>query len=191
MTKKPPYTESEAAATHNHGATRPPLDPPDKSKAKANGNGSSKNGSKPPPSAKKRYAQNDSGNAERLLDAHGVDLRYLIDANHWVVWDGVIWKEDPFNVLVEAKAAAVASAMWAELGMAGIPRTQLSDMAKWALACGNVLARTLQPFSHGATRAFRYRCPSLTRTTGWFHASTALPMTCKLGFSAHRGETTT
>jgi len=36
----------------------------------------------------------DYGNAERLVAAHGADLRYCTDSAKWLVWDGTRWAED-------------------------------------------------------------------------------------------------
>ncbi len=37
---------------------------------------------------------NDAGNAERLIAAHGTDLRYCPDKRAWFVWDGRVWRQD-------------------------------------------------------------------------------------------------
>ncbi len=36
----------------------------------------------------------DLGNAERLIDAHGEDLRFNVDSGKWLIWDGRRWCED-------------------------------------------------------------------------------------------------
>lgn len=36
----------------------------------------------------------DSGNAERLADAHNESLRYVARWQHWRIWDGVRWSQD-------------------------------------------------------------------------------------------------
>lgn len=36
----------------------------------------------------------DMGNAERLLDRYGRDLRYFTTAKEWLVWDGTRWEPD-------------------------------------------------------------------------------------------------
>ena len=36
----------------------------------------------------------DLGNAERLIAAHGSDLRYHVNAEQWLHWTGVRWEQD-------------------------------------------------------------------------------------------------
>lgn len=40
------------------------------------------------------YALSDIGNAELLLERHGVDLHYVHPWNRWLVWDGTRWQQD-------------------------------------------------------------------------------------------------
>lgn len=51
----------------------------------------------------------DLGNAERLIDAHGQDLRYCFALHRWLVWDGLIWGDHPERV--EQLAASVVRAI--------------------------------------------------------------------------------
>jgi len=37
---------------------------------------------------RRRFNHTDLGNAERLIDQHGIDLRYIRAWNKWLVWDG-------------------------------------------------------------------------------------------------------
>lgn len=41
-----------------------------------------------------RPNRTDNGNAIRLIQAHGNDLRYLVKSAEWLVWDGTRWKPD-------------------------------------------------------------------------------------------------
>lgn len=40
----------------------------------------------------------DLGNAERLVDRYGEDLRYCTDQKEWYVWDGIRWRADTMEV---------------------------------------------------------------------------------------------
>lgn len=48
----------------------------------------------PGPSGLLNFPATDSGNAERLADRHGVDLKYCAKLNGWHVWDGQRWQLD-------------------------------------------------------------------------------------------------
>jgi len=47
-----------------------------------------------------RFPHTDLGNAERLIDRHGKDLRYLAAASEWCVWDGTRWGRDADGEIV-------------------------------------------------------------------------------------------
>jgi putative DNA primase/helicase len=49
----------------------------------------------------------DSGNAQRLVDAHGDDMRYVAEWGRWLVWDGNRWRQDT-TYLVRTWAGEVA-----------------------------------------------------------------------------------
>lgn len=74
----------------------------------------------------------DTGNAERLIEAFGADLRWSTVAERWLVWDGKRWAEDPGGE-VARRAKATVRAMRAEAAALpeGEERTQLS---RWAVA---------------------------------------------------------
>jgi putative DNA primase/helicase len=42
----------------------------------------------------KRFALSDLGNAERLVAAHGDDLRHVLAKRSWFTWDGIRWAAD-------------------------------------------------------------------------------------------------
>jgi len=44
--------------------------------------------------SKKEYPRTDLGNAERLVNLHGLDIRYCHKFHRWYCWDGIGWKED-------------------------------------------------------------------------------------------------
>ena len=41
-----------------------------------------------------RFALTELGNAWRILEKHGSDLRYLPEINHWLTWEGGAWRPD-------------------------------------------------------------------------------------------------
>jgi putative DNA primase/helicase len=43
--------------------------------------------------------RNDSGNAQRLIDAHGEDIRYCHPWGKWLAWDGRRWDEDAQHIV--------------------------------------------------------------------------------------------
>ena len=55
---------------------------------------------------RKKYRPTDVGNAERLVDAHGRDLRWVARWKCWIVWDGRRWSRDERGE-VERRAKAV------------------------------------------------------------------------------------
>ena len=36
----------------------------------------------------------DMGNAERLRDSHGENLRYCYETGHWLIWNDTVWAKD-------------------------------------------------------------------------------------------------
>lgn len=56
----------------------------------------------------------DIGNAERMLDRHGAELRYVPAWKSWLVWDGRRWARDE-TLEVHRRAKDSVRSMWAEL----------------------------------------------------------------------------
>ncbi|HSY21914.1 MAG TPA: phage/plasmid primase, P4 family [Polyangiaceae bacterium] len=54
------------------------------------------------------FAWTDSGNAERLVAAHGSDLRFVRTWGRWLTWNEVFWSDDSGAVYRAAKATARA-----------------------------------------------------------------------------------
>ena len=73
----------------------------------------------------------DLGNAERLVEKHGADLRYCYAWEKWLVWDGRLWKVDDTGE-VERKAKETVRAIYAEAAHAegGDTRKALANHAK-------------------------------------------------------------
>src|SRR3712207_4709452 len=55
----------------------------------------------------------DYGNAERLIDQHGRDLRYCHEWKSWLVWDGKRWRRDATAEVVR-RAKRTIRAMYRE-----------------------------------------------------------------------------
>jgi putative DNA primase/helicase len=51
----------------------------------------------------------DSGNARRLVNLHGKDLRYCPPFGRWLIWDGTRWKPDETREIVRRMKAALKS----------------------------------------------------------------------------------
>lgn len=71
------------------------------------------------------------GNAQRLHDRHGANLRYVPGVTRWLNWDGFCWEWDGDGAGIRARAAGLASAIYDE------GRDHLRDaehFAKWARA---------------------------------------------------------
>jgi putative DNA primase/helicase len=66
-----------------------------------------------PAPAPRRYKRSDYGNAERLVDQHGNDLRYSSGLG-WLVWDGQRWQSDADGEAMRRIKQTVRS-MWEEL----------------------------------------------------------------------------
>lgn len=55
----------------------------------------------------------DTGNAERLVERHGHNLRYVSEWNQWLVWDGMVWRRDTTS-RVQRMAKDTVRAMYRE-----------------------------------------------------------------------------
>lgn len=75
------------------------------------------------------------GNAQRLLDAHGANLRYVPGLNAWLVWDGTAWQWDYDGAQVCALAAGLPAAIYREgtgfIGTADFLKAA-EHFAKWS-----------------------------------------------------------
>jgi P4 family phage/plasmid primase-like protien len=71
------------------------------------------------------------GNAFRLLDAHGDDLRYVNDAKTWLHWRGGNWAWDMDGALTRSLAADMHRAIYAE---GAVHVAEGLQFAKWARA---------------------------------------------------------
>lgn len=75
------------------------------------------------------YHRTDVGNADRLADRHGADIRYGLSG--WLAWNGARWERSPDGAPVQERAKETMQAV-------GIQAIQLGDeglnLRKWALA---------------------------------------------------------
>jgi P4 family phage/plasmid primase-like protien len=60
-----------------------------------------------------KYERNDSGNAKRLISAHGEDMRYCEAWKRWLVWDGLKW-DDSSQCAAARLAHGIAEGMLLE-----------------------------------------------------------------------------
>ncbi len=74
----------------------------------------------------------DSGNAERLVSAHGENIRYCELWAQWLVWDGNRWARD-YGSLIHAKAKQTIQQMYLSAGRIGDEERRTKEV-KWALA---------------------------------------------------------
>ena len=84
----------------------------------------------------KLFAATDLGNAERLVDRFGPDLRYCHQIGRWLVWNGQRWAADSSGKVMRM-AAETARAIYSEAGATPNEtlRKQLADWAKSSEAC--------------------------------------------------------
>lgn len=66
-----------------------------------------------PATERKTYKLSDVGNAQRLVDAHGRDIRWVARWKCWYVWDGRRWARDERGE-VERRAKAVIRGVYKE-----------------------------------------------------------------------------
>jgi len=62
---------------------------------------------------KRSYHHTDLGNAQRLVDRHGLNLRYVVEWGKWLVWRDGRWNIDD-NFEIERLAKETVAAMWDE-----------------------------------------------------------------------------
>jgi hypothetical protein len=60
----------------------------------------------------------EAANATRFALAFGNDLRYVVQGDDWIVWDGARWVRDVSGVLVQKKGIDFASGLWGDVSVA-------------------------------------------------------------------------
>jgi len=81
----------------------------------------------------------DAGNAEYFVEKYGTNLRYVVETNRWLYWDGTRWREDSSKKFVTALAEQAMRARLVELVNAGT----LDEKGEMAKALGALSARRL------------------------------------------------
>jgi putative DNA primase/helicase len=121
---RPAEVEATIASARTAGLAQPRRAPP-RLLVRSNGNGHRPLGrlEEPPPPGDDdappvqpgpvRHNLTDVGNAGRLVEAHGADLRHVAAWSSWLAWDGARWKRDDTGVVIE-RAKAVARAILTE-----------------------------------------------------------------------------
>ncbi len=78
------------------------------------------------------HPRTDLGNAERLVDNHGADLRFVPSWGKWLVWDGTRWSVDVLMQVMLRSQRTVRS-IYGEAAL--LPNRQArTAMAAWAVA---------------------------------------------------------
>jgi putative DNA primase/helicase len=77
----------------------------------------------PPP----ERALTDWGNAERLVDRHGLDLRYVHDWGHWLIWGGTHWQIDHTQESTRRMKDTIRTTIGAEIATTTETITRLRD----------------------------------------------------------------
>jgi len=127
----PSEVEATIGSARAAGLARPRWAPPPRITTRSNGTGQrpdpNRNGDEPPPPgdddappmgpvAAQHHNLTDVGNAGRLVEAHGADLRHVSAWSSWLAWDGARWKRDDTGTVVE-RAKAVARAVLTEAAL--------------------------------------------------------------------------
>jgi putative DNA primase/helicase len=92
----------------------------------------------PPHATPGRYETTDLGNAGRLVELYGDQLRFCTDQRLWLVWDGTRWQRD--SALDSQKLAKrTAAGIYAEAAaLAEVSSDEASKLAKWARTSGSL-----------------------------------------------------
>ena len=62
---------------------------------------------------KRNYHHTDLGNAKRLVDRHGINLRYVVEKDSWLIWHDERWSVDN-SFHINRLAKETVEAMWQE-----------------------------------------------------------------------------
>jgi P4 family phage/plasmid primase-like protien len=88
------------------------------------------------PSVGDAFDFNDTGNAERLVALHGIDMRHCGAWRRWLVWDGKRWSLDELN-RVQLFAKNVSAQLAIEAERADVDPDRAADLMKFALRAGS------------------------------------------------------
>jgi len=67
---------------------------------------------------KSTYHHTDLGNAQRLVDRHGINLRYVVEPKKWLIWQDERWNVDN-SLEIDRLAKETVGAMWDEADKLG------------------------------------------------------------------------
>lgn len=87
--------------------------------------------------ASKDYPRNDTGNAQRFVDEHGENVRYVYAWNRWIVWDGAYWRPDDDGQVARLITATVDKMLRTAADLASDESGYRAKAVSWALASGN------------------------------------------------------
>lgn len=85
-----------------------------------------------PASSTEVHHYTDLGNAGRLVDMHGEEIRFCYDWNSWLIWDGTRWKQDTSGE-VSRLATDVPRSLYLAAAEAE-DKTERQNIAKFAAA---------------------------------------------------------
>lgn len=80
----------------------------------------------------KQYKLTDLGNAQRLVDQFGEDIRYNPQWATWLVWQGTHWEADESKSFVQRLAHAVVKGMWGEIADMQSDDPKRKPLLQWA-----------------------------------------------------------
>lgn len=83
----------------------------------------------------KIYEQNDTGNAERMFDLFGNNLKYSYENKLWYYWDGKVWREDLVGQIKKLADRCIEE-MRTEAFQSDDPEMQM-QLLKWANKTAN------------------------------------------------------
>ena len=79
------------------------------------------------------HALDDIGNAKRLVDRHGHEIRYVAENKRWLAWNQKVWTGKGAAGAVERHAKRTALDIYAEAARARMHDAELAkQLAKWA-----------------------------------------------------------
>jgi putative DNA primase/helicase len=93
-------------------------------------------GAEPKTGAVPLYKTNDTGNAQRLVEHHGADFRYVAKQREFIIWDEHRWKFDTDALELTQWLKQTNSLIWEEAQQFSDPEMQKSR-AKWAVYSQN------------------------------------------------------
>jgi putative DNA primase/helicase len=85
-------------------------------------------------------ALTETGNAERLVDQYGTDMRFCHPWGAWLHWDGHRWKRDQTGA-IRAWAKTVVRSIYSEI-TAAETKDERATLFKWAVKSETAAART-------------------------------------------------